>query len=163
MASDTPPGGPLVKKLSISKIAREFGLSRSTLLYYDRIGLLPPSGRTGSGYRYYTDGDADRLERIRTYRQAGLTLIEIRGILDSPGEPPAGVFENRLRELGGELRELRSKQRLLRGMLKKLTTTGGPVAVDKALWVEMLRAAGMNDAAMSRTVCGSKSSPSAAT
>jgi len=44
-----------MKTYSISKLARACGRSRSTLLYYDRLGLLKPSGRTGSGYRYYTD------------------------------------------------------------------------------------------------------------
>ena len=44
-----------MKTYSISKLARACGLSRSTLLYYDRLGLLPPSGRTGSGYRCYSD------------------------------------------------------------------------------------------------------------
>jgi DNA-binding transcriptional MerR regulator len=46
-----------MKTYSISKLARAFGLSRSTLLYYDRIGLLAASGRTGSGYRCYSEKD----------------------------------------------------------------------------------------------------------
>jgi len=50
-----------MKTYSVSKLARAFGLSRSTLLCYDRLGLLPPSGRTGSGYRCYTDKDHRRL------------------------------------------------------------------------------------------------------
>ena len=40
--------------LTIGKLARKFDLSRSTLLYYDRIGLLKPSGRTRANYRVYT-------------------------------------------------------------------------------------------------------------
>jgi len=35
----------------ITELARKHGLSRSTLLYYDRIGLLTPSGRSEAGYR----------------------------------------------------------------------------------------------------------------
>src|SRR5262245_19662656 len=53
-----------MKTYSISRLARAFGLSRSTLLYYDRIGLLAPSGRTGSGYRSYSEKDYRQLERI---------------------------------------------------------------------------------------------------
>jgi DNA-binding transcriptional MerR regulator len=139
-----------MKKDSISKIARQYGLSRSTLLYYDRIGLLPPSGRTASGYRYYSDKDHKRLERICFYRQAGLSLEDIREILFSRRKPLAKVFESRLRELGEEVRDLKNKQRLLTGMLKSLASGGSPVKVDKAMWVEMLRAAGMDDEAMSR-------------
>ncbi len=44
-----------MNRYTISKIARACSLSRSTLLYYDRISLLRPSGRTASGYRYYTE------------------------------------------------------------------------------------------------------------
>ena len=43
-----------MKTYSISRLGRACGLSRSTLLYYDRLELRKPSGRTGSGYRYYT-------------------------------------------------------------------------------------------------------------
>ena len=35
--------------LTIGRLARQHGLSRSTLLYYDRIDLLHPSGRSSAG------------------------------------------------------------------------------------------------------------------
>ena len=54
-----------MKTYSISRIARACGLSRSTLLYYDRVGLLRSSARTGSGYRVYNEKDLSRLARIR--------------------------------------------------------------------------------------------------
>ena len=74
-----------MKTYSISQLARACGLSRSTLLYYDRLGLLKPSGRTGSGYRYYSKAEQKRLQRIGHFRQAGLTLKQIRAVLD--GKP----------------------------------------------------------------------------
>jgi DNA-binding transcriptional MerR regulator len=134
---------------TISKLARAFGLSRSTLLYYDRIGLLPASGRTGSGYRTYTQADRRRLERICAFRQAGLPLAEIKILLSSKGSPHARVIEKRFRETGKQILDLRNKQRLLSGMLKKLATGNTPPTVDKKMWVEMLRAAGVNDRSMS--------------
>src|SRR5208282_6794638 len=82
-----------MKTYSISRLARACGLSRSTLLYYDRLGLLKPTGRTGSGYRYYTDADQRRLERIGHFRQAGLTLKEIRAVLSSGGKPGTRLLE----------------------------------------------------------------------
>ena len=139
-----------IDKVDRIKLAGAFGLSRSTLLYYDRIGLLPPSGRTASGYRYYTDKDHQRLERICAYRQAGLTLEDIRAILFSRRKPLAKVLESRLQELGKEVRELKNKQRLLSGMLKNLTSSGGTATIDKRMWADMLRAAGMDEEAMCR-------------
>ena len=135
---------------TITKLARSFGLSRSTLLYYDRIGLLPPAGRTAAGYRCYTNRDRRRLERICHFRQAGLVLADIRTLLSSSGKPNAKVLERRFRELGNQLLELRGKQRLLASMLKGLATGGRPPAVDREMWVKMLRAAGMDDRAMHR-------------
>ena len=139
-----------MKTYSISRIARACGLSRSTLLYYDRLGLLRPSGRTGSGYRYYTDADIRRLERIRHFRQAGLTLREIRAVLSSGGRPGAKLLERRLRETAENMVGLQNQQRLLAGMLRRVASGKRPSSVDKKLWVEMLRAAGMDQNAMNR-------------
>ena len=137
-----------MKTCSISNLARAFGLSRSTLLYYDRIGLLPPSGRTHSAYRYYTEKARRRLERICRFRQAGLTLEEIRAVLSSGGKPGAKLLEKRMRETAESILDLRNKQRLLAGMLSRIAAGDRSPAVDKQLWVEMLRAAGMDDRAM---------------
>jgi DNA-binding transcriptional MerR regulator len=139
-----------MKSYSISKLARVFGLSRSTLLYYDRQGLLPPSGRTGSGYRYYTDKDRRRLERICSFREAGLALAEIRTVLSSGGKPGAKLLERRMRATASNILGLKNQQRLLAGMLSRIASGKLPPAVDKKLWVEMLQAAGMDQHAMNR-------------
>ena len=81
---------------TIGKLGRKFDLSRTTLLYYDSIGLLKPCSRTESRYRQYSDDDAKRLEQICRYRQAGLSLDEIKRVLDSPESNLAQVLEKRL-------------------------------------------------------------------
>src|SRR5436190_19570977 len=106
----TPPEA--MKTYSISRIARACGLSRSTLLYYDRLGLLEPSGRTGSGYRYYTETDQKRLERIGYFHQAGLKLKEIRAVLSSGGKPGTRLLEQRMRETAENIIGLKRQQRL---------------------------------------------------
>src|SRR2546423_5359054 len=107
-----------MKTYSISRIARACGLSRSALLYYDRLGLLKPSGRTGSGYRYYRDADLKRLERIRYFREAGLTLKEIQAVLLSGGRPGTKLLEKRLRETTKSIVSLKNQQRLVAAMLR---------------------------------------------
>ena len=139
-----------MKIYTISKLARSFGLSRSTLLYYDRMGLLSASGRSAAGYRIYSEGDRRRLERICSYRRAGLSIEEIRGVLASTGEPSAEVIEGRLRCIGNQIQELKTRQRLLASMLTGISRGGCPLSVDKRMWVEMLRAAGLDDRAMDR-------------
>lgn len=139
-----------MRTYSISKLARACGLSRSTLLYYDRLGLLPASGRTGSGYRLYTDRDRRRLERIRHFRDAGLTLKDIRAVLATGGKPGTKLVEKRMRETAASISALKNQERLLGGMLRQVAAGTLPAAVDKQLWVEMLQAAGMDQEAMNR-------------
>jgi MerR family transcriptional regulator, thiopeptide resistance regulator len=139
-----------MKTYSISKLARACGLSRSTLLYYDRLGLLKPSGRTGSGYRYYTDADQRRLERIGHFREAGLSLKEISAVLSSSGKPGTRLLETRLRETAQNIVGLKNQQRLLAGMLRQVTSGKRPPIVDVELWIEMLDAAGMDQDARRR-------------
>jgi MerR family transcriptional regulator, thiopeptide resistance regulator len=55
-----------------------------------------------------------------------------------------------LQEISNEILALQTKQNLLSSMLKNLAADGCPPTVDKAMWIEMLRAAGMDDQAMER-------------
>jgi len=136
--------------LLITELARHFGLSRSTLLYYDRIGLLTPSGRSEAGYRLYSPDDRDRLATICSFRQAGLTIEDIRRILSIEKNANGVVLQRRMRELGDEIRTLQTQQHLLGKMLQVQSLGELPVTVDKPAWIEMLRAAGRDEAAMSR-------------
>ncbi|HJV64294.1 MAG TPA: MerR family transcriptional regulator [Geomonas sp.] len=132
----------------ITELARQFGLSRSTLLYYDRIGLLSPSGRSESGYRQYSRRDRDRLASICSFRDTGLTIEDIRRVLSVTEDEDASglVLRKRLQEIGEEIRTLQSQQHIIARMLKVQAL--GELPVDKRAWVEMLSAAGMDEAAM---------------
>lgn len=85
----------------VGELAGRTGLSVRTLHYYDEIGLLSPSRRTGAGHRLYTAADVVRLQQIKSLRHVGFTLEEIRDCLDRPGFPLRRVIElhlSRLRE-----------------------------------------------------------------
>ncbi|MBJ6723364.1 MerR family transcriptional regulator [Geomonas sp. Red875] len=132
----------------ITELARQFGLSRSTLLYYDRIGLLKPTGRSEAGYRMYSAADRERLQAICGFRSAGLAIGDIQRVLEREENSEVSVLQKRMRELGEEIGVLRSQQRMIAQMLKVQATQETPV--DKEAWIEMLRAAGMDEAAMFR-------------
>lgn len=132
----------------ITHLARQFGLSRSTLIYYDRIGLLSPSLRSAANYRSYSEADRERLETICSLKQAGLDIAGIRALLETAPTDTTAVLQRRLNQIAAEIHALQTKQRLLAGMLR-LSGEGGPKsAVDKEMFVEMLRASGMDDEAM---------------
>ena len=135
--------------LTISALARRFGLSRSALLHYDRIGLLKPDGRSVKDHRRYSEEDASRLEAICTYRRAGIPLEVIRVLLADSGQLTA-VLKRRLEELDQEMSTLRGQQRLVLGLLREPELLEGLQAMDKATWVALLRASGFTDADMDR-------------
>jgi len=135
---------------TVGVLARAAGLARSTLLYYDRIGLLPPSRRSRTGYRLYGEDARSRLETIRTYRSVGLGLREIRALLDSRGGRTAAILTERLDRLNHEIAGLREQQRVIVELLKSRALMKGARALDKQRWVQILTAAGLDEAAMHR-------------
>lgn len=135
--------------LTISALARRFGLTRSTLLHYDRIGLLRPAERTGAGYRRYGDAEARRLERVCTYRRAGLSLATIAVVLGTPAAR-AEALRSRFDDLDREIEGLREQQRVIARLLRSPELTSDTRALDKATWVSLLRASGLSDEAMDR-------------
>lgn len=135
---------------TVGRLARKFGLSRSTLLYYDRIGLLRPSSRTGKGYREYGDRDARRLEQICGYRRAGLRLEDIRQILDTRGGKLSSVLERRLNELNDEIRLLQEQQRVIVGLLENRGRLARVRVMNRERWISLLGAAGFSAEDMRR-------------
>lgn len=129
-------------------MGRRFGLSRSTLIYYDRLGLLCPSGRSEAEYRLYTQDDMDRLERICFFRDAGVSLSEIARLLESSDSVP--ILERRLREIGREITLLKSQQRLITGTLKAVAAGMDGSGMDRELWLSLQKACGLDEAALKR-------------
>lgn len=140
--------------LTVTQLARRCGLSRTALLYYESIGLMPPPGRTGGNYRLYGEADARRLEQICAYRAAGLTLADIRALLHShagrPGRGAAGVLERRLIELDAQIGTLRRHQRAILKLLEHNALRKANKMVTKEKWVAIMRGCGFTEEQMSR-------------
>jgi len=66
----------------IGELAESVGLPGQTIRFYEREGLLPAARREANGYRVYDDTTLNRLTFIRAGQAAGLTLGEIRSIVD---------------------------------------------------------------------------------
>jgi MerR family transcriptional regulator, thiopeptide resistance regulator len=135
---------------TIGILAKRFQLARSTLLYYDSIGLLKPSARTHSDYRVYSDEDAKRLEQICLYRRAGLPLTDIKRILDSPENTMVSVLEKRLDELSEDMERLRQQQHFIIGLLKNNELFERIGVMKKDTWVSLLAACGFSQEDMRR-------------
>jgi len=136
--------------LTISQLAKKFKLSRSTLIYYDKIGLLKPSARSESNYRIYTETDTKTLDLICVYRNTGMSLKEIEKIMHAEGEGVVIQLEDRLIQLNTEIQSLRKQQQHILNLLKTTGLKKKVRIMDKAGWVEILQSSGMDEHAMSK-------------
>ena len=141
--------------LTVTKLARQCGVSRTALLYYESIGLMPRPMRTGGNYRSYTAADAERLRAIRAYRNAGLSLDDIRAILKAtprrghPDGSASGVLKRRLVELDAEIEALRAHQHAILQLLGS-RALGKADMITKEKWVSIMRSCGFSEDQMSR-------------
>ncbi|MCA1707496.1 MAG: MerR family transcriptional regulator, partial [Actinobacteria bacterium] len=89
----------------VGELARRAGVSAKAVRHYEAQRLLVPAPRTAAGYRIYTDHDVRLLRFIRGARGLGLSLADIRHILElrrSVTRPSAEVIaalENHLAEV----------------------------------------------------------------
>ena len=134
-----------IRGITIGKLAGRCGLSRSTLLYYHSIGLLPPAFHQPGEYRIYSETDAVRLEKICMFRRAGVPLGEIRKILDGSESELTSILRQRFEELSGEISEMHEQQRIIAGMLQNQSLLADSPVMTKKLWVSLLRSAGFSE------------------
>jgi DNA-binding transcriptional MerR regulator len=67
-----------IQGLSIEDAAARTGITRHTLRYYERIGLLAPVGRASSGHRRYTDDDLGSIIFLTLLRETGMPIQEMQ-------------------------------------------------------------------------------------
>ncbi|MET8772400.1 MerR family transcriptional regulator [Streptomyces sp. NPDC004658] len=82
----------------IGEVARRSGVSARMLRHYESLGLVRPSGRTGSGYREYSGADLRRIFHVESLRSLGLSLREIGRALDDPGFTPSALVDDLIRQ-----------------------------------------------------------------
>ena len=136
--------------MTVTQLARTCGLSRTTVLYYESMGLLKPVRRSTGNYRLYGPRDVERLRQVCIYRSAGVRLTDIRSLLDQPRSDAAGVLQRRLAELDVEIEQLRGHQRAIARLLKDTGQLRRLPIVTKEKWVEIMRGAGFTDEDMRR-------------
>ena len=121
--------------LSIGEVAERAGLRASAIRWYERVGVLPEPERV-SGRRRYEPDVLERLAVVDTAQRAGLTLEEIRELLDGAdaGEPVG----DRLRELAErklpEVEALIARAEAVRGWLQAAAQCRCPTLEECALF-----------------------------
>ena len=67
--------------MNIGEAARASGVTAKMIRYYESTGLIPTAGRTGSGYRVYSDTEVQMLRFIRRSRDLGFPVEKIEELL----------------------------------------------------------------------------------
>jgi DNA-binding transcriptional MerR regulator/ubiquinone/menaquinone biosynthesis C-methylase UbiE len=98
----------------ISELAELVGLSRSTLLYYGKLGLIEAQ-RTSNGYRSYSERDVQRVKLLQQLQAGGLTLKECQACLDAKVD--RSLLQNRLEQLDEEIAQKQRSRDLLSALL----------------------------------------------
>jgi MerR family copper efflux transcriptional regulator len=92
--------------LQIGEAAERVGLSLRTVRYWEEMGLVVPSARSGGGFRLYSEDDLRRLLVVKRMKPLGLTLeemTELLRLLDRSARP-AGLDVADLGALSSKLR-----------------------------------------------------------
>lgn len=108
-------------QFSIGQLARRTGIPVRTIRFWSDAGVLPPSGRTESGYRLYDAEDVARLELVRTLRDLGVGLEAVQQLL-SRQATVRDVAQAHAEALDAAIRTLRLQRAVLRTVAKRNST-----------------------------------------
>lgn len=130
---------------TIRHLAKQFGISRTTILYYEKAQLLTPATTGENGYRYYTETEAAKLELILAYRRFGLSIREIKSMLNHCDlGNKFDLLHNQITKIEQQITQLRSQQH---AMIKLLQAPQMLLSkeMNKASWVNILIASGFSE------------------
>jgi len=123
---------------SITELAREFDVTPRAIRFYEDQGLLAPA-RAGSGgrQRVYSQRDRTRLKLTLRGKRLGLSLTEIRELVDMYESPSDTVPQlERFQQV------LAGHRRTLERQLEDLQVTLGEIAAHEARCRALLERAG---------------------
>jgi DNA-binding transcriptional MerR regulator len=113
--------------LKIGDFSRLTQVPIKTIRYYDEIGLLSPeSVDRFTGYRYYTAQQMGRLNRILFFKELGLSLKEIRSLLDEdlPTDALRRMLDDCQNNLAQEIAQARTRLSIVEARLTQIAEEG---------------------------------------
>lgn len=107
----------------IGELARQAGVTRKAIRFYEAAGVLPPPTRGENSYRLYGPEAAEMLRFVTRATGLGLTLAEVKEIIAirQGGRPPCAhvhrLLSEKLRELDRKHEDLLEMRRQVRRSL----------------------------------------------
>lgn len=122
-------------EMRIGEVARAAGVRVSLIRYYEDVGLLPPAPRV-SGQRRYGASALRRLAVIDVAQRAGLSLDEIRDLLEIGTDPMSERLQQLAERKLPEIAALISRAERVRSWLEAATRCECESVDDCALFDE---------------------------
>ncbi len=126
----------------IGELAREAGVSRRTVDYYTRLGLLEPACRSEGNYRLYPAEAAERLRLIQEMKRQHYTLEEIGAVLAAARQVETGDMVRHVLELKQTLDAALNRASALQPALCRLRRAPEGQALDT--WLRPLVTQGLS-------------------
>jgi MerR family mercuric resistance operon transcriptional regulator len=105
--------------LLMGEVAKQAGVNRETIRYYERLGLLDRPSRTRSGYRMYSPEAVARAQFIKRAQELGFSLKEISELLSLQVDPGTDCGDVR-RRAKAKIADIEAKIRVLQRMQRTL-------------------------------------------
>ena len=115
---------------TIGQLAARTGVTPDALRYYERLGVIAPARRTAGGFRIYTAETVARVQFVKQAQLHGLTLADIRELLQVDSRAGVGrcrrvqrLLDRKLREVDDRLMQLQEFRRALETYLAQCNST----------------------------------------
>lgn len=112
--------------MRIAELEQRTGVSRDTLRYYEKQGLIKEVSRAGNNYRDYPEQAVNRVTMVRQLKELGFSLSEIRDLLDALRADQvncldgARLMAEKRARVDARIRELKAVSQLLRTEQERL-------------------------------------------
>ena len=125
-----------MKRNEVEKIT---GLRRKAILYYEEKELISPALEENN-YRNYSEEDLNRLIKISLYRRLGLSISEIKNILDSNNKEIGKILRDRDYKIELEKNKKNLLERIIRGDdLKEITDQLNTLEKEESIYEKLTR------------------------
>ncbi|GEM79098.1 MerR family transcriptional regulator [Vibrio superstes] len=131
--------------LTVTGLAKQCNVSRTTVLYYERMKLLTPAHRSENGYRWYGDEEKQRLQSILSYRAFGLPVSEIATLLETNNKSTQQhALQEQFKVIEREIEGLRQQQKAIVMLLEEPSLIEDN-QLTKERWVMIMEQAGFDE------------------
>ena len=122
--------------LTISQFSALSGISRKTLIYYDKIDLFSPKMLTDKGYRMYEEKQLDTISVIYILRELGKSIKEIKVYLqERTPKKMLSLFQEEQKQIDKKISTLQQYKDMLEKRIE-LTKLADMITVGKLTFIQ---------------------------